>query len=189
MQKIYFLGGKVVTKTQYLQEAETESLKTKSKNKRRLREGLIFRPVKGYRSWGDFIGGCQQIGYNSVDKINIKSIIAKKLEEKGIDYPCIAVFRLDNQSFVYAERGNPVIYNARLLIEHGGTWYKEKDKDGNIIDWYLEGRDPDRTLEGEYLLTEKIDFPNEMSEEWQAICIDRYGKDICDKYHIAPERR
>ena len=32
-------------------------------------------------------------------------------------------------------------------------------------------------------------IPNEMSEEWQAICIDRYGKDICDKYHIAPERR
>lgn len=187
MQKIYFLDGKAVTKTQLLINAETASLKTKAKNKKRLREGLIFRPVKGYRSWGDFIGGCQQIVYNSVPNINIKSIINKALEQSGISDPCAAVFRLNGQSFVYSERGKPIIYNARLLVERGGTWYKEEDKDGNIIDWYLEDRDPDRTVAGEYLLTEKVEFPNEMTEEWQKLCISRYGH-VYDKYHIVPER-
>lgn len=159
MQKIFFLDGEVITKTELIHKAEKASLKTKSKNKKRLREGLIFRPVKGYRSWGDFVGGCEQIGSRAASNIDIRKMIDKKLESKGIDYPCIAVFRMGNHSFVYAERGNPVIYNARLLVERGGTWYKEEDRDGNIIDWYLEDRDPDRTVEGEYLLTEKSISP------------------------------
>ena len=185
MQKIYFLDGKAVTKTQLLHEAEAKSIKTKSKNKRRLRESLIFRPVKGYKTWGEFVGGCQQIGYGSVPKINIKSIISKALESRGITEPCIAVFRLNGQSFVYSERGKPVIYNARLIVERGGTWYKEKDRDGIITDWYLGDRDSARVFENEYLLTEKIEFPSDMSEEWQEICFDRYGQ-VCDKYHIVP---
>lgn len=188
MQKIYFINGKAVTKTQLLHDAENVSRKTKSKNKRRLREALIFRPVKGYKNWGEFIGGCQQIGYNSVPHANVKSIITKALESRGITEPCIAVFRLNGQSFVYAERGKPVIYNGRLLVERGGTWCKEKDRDGYITDWYLIDKDADRTIAGEYLLTEKIDYPSDMSEEWQGICFDRYGE-VCDRYHIIPTNK
>ena len=185
MQKIYFLDGKAFTKTQVIHEVEVKSIKTNSKNKRRLREGLIFRPVKNYKTWGEFIGGCEHVGYNSVPKINIKSIIHKALESRGITEPCIAVFRLNGQSFVYSERGKPVIYNARLIVERGGTWYKEKDRDGIITDWYLGDRDAARIFENEYLLTQKIEFPSDMSDEWQKICLDRYGQ-VCDKYHIVP---
>lgn len=188
MQKIYFLDGNVVTKTQLLCDAEKKSVRTKSKNKRRLREGLIFRPVKGYKSWGEFIGNCQQITYNSVPRINIRSIINKALESREIVDPCIAVFRLKGQSFVYAEKGKPIIFNARLLVERGGTWYKEEDWEGNVVGWFLGDRDPDRTVEGEYLLIERVEFPNEMSKEWQDFCLRRYGS-ICDKYHIIPDKR
>ena len=162
MQKIYFIDGKAVTKTQLLCDAESLSLKTKSKNNRRLREGLVFRLVKGYKTWGEFMGNCQEITYNSVPKISLKSIINRALESRGIVEPCIAVFRLNGQSFVYSEKGKPIIYNARVLYERGGTWNKEEDEDGNIIDWYLADRDADRTVEGEYLLTERIDFHNEL---------------------------
>ena len=188
MQKIYFLDGKAVTKTQLLCDAEATSLKTKSKNKRRLREGLVFRMVEGCKTWGEFIGNCQQITYNSVPSINIKRIISKALDSRGISEPCIAVFRLNGQSFVYSEKGRPVIYNGRLIIDHGGTWCKEEDEDGNITDWYLVDKDPSRSIEGEYLLTEKIDFPNEMTKDWQKLCLSRYGE-ICDEYHIVLERR
>ncbi len=188
MQKIYFINGKAITKTQLLNDAESESLKTRSKNKRRLRESLIFRPAKNYKSWGQFIGNCQMIGHNSVPDISIRGIIFRALESRGIVDPCIAVFRLSGQSFVYSEKGKPVIYNARLLIERGGTWYREEDDEGFIIDWYLADRDADRTMEGEILLTESIPFPSDMSDEWQEICTSRYGQ-ICDKYHIVPERR
>lgn len=185
MQKIYFINGEAITKTKLLCDAEATSSKTKSKNKRRLREGLVFRPVKNYKTWGEFMGNCQQITYNSVSKINIKSIIIKALESREITEPCIAVFRLNGQSFVYSEKNGPVIFNARLLVERGGTWYKEEDEDGNIVNWYVEDRDADRTVKGEYLLTESIDFPDDMTEGWQKYCLQRYGK-ICDKYHIIP---
>jgi hypothetical protein len=185
LQKIYFLDGRAVTKTQIIHDAEKKSLKTKSKNKRRLREGLVFRFVKDYKSWREFVGGCEQIGYASVPDINVRSIVEKALGWQGITEPCIAVFRLNGHSFVYSERGKPVIYNAKLRIERGGTWCLEKDRDGNIVGWFLNDIDADRTTEGEYLLTDKIDFPNEMSEEWRAFCRNRYGE-VCDKYHIVP---
>lgn len=187
MQRIFFLDGKATTKTQLLCDAESASLKTKAKNKRRLREGLIFRPVKGYKSWGEFIGACQQISYNAVPGINIKSIINRSLESSASTEPCAAVFRLNGQSFVYAERGRPIIFNARLIIEHGGTWCKEQDRYGNITDWYLDDQDFDRTIEGEYLLIDKVEFPSEMSLEWQEACLNRYGQ-VYDKYHIVPEK-
>lgn len=185
MQKIYFLDGEAVTKTQIIHEAEKKTMKTKSKNKRRLREGLVFRFVKDYKSWREFIGGCEQIGYASVPDINVKSIVNRALESRGITEPCIAVFRLNGHSFVYSERGKPVIYNAKLRVQHGGTWFSEKDIDGNVVGWFLGGIDADRTTKEEYLLTDKIDFPNEMSEEWRKFCHERYGE-VCDKYHIVP---
>ena len=185
LQKIYFLDGKAVTKTQLLCDAEATSLKTKAKNKKRLRESLIFRPVEGYKTWGEFMGNCQLITYNSVPSINIKSIINRALDSRGVRQPCIAVFRLSGQSFVYSEKGQPIIYNAKLLVDRGGTWYKEEDEYGFITDWYLADADADRDIEGEYLLTEKVDFPNEMTEDWQELCLSRYGQ-VCDKYHIVP---
>lgn len=186
MQKIYFLDGEAVTKTQIIHEAEKKTMKTKSKNKRRLREGLVFRFVKNYKSWREFIGSCEQIGYASVPDINVKSIITRALESRGITEPCIAVFRLNGHSFVYSERGKPLILNGKLRIERGGTWYSEEDRDGNIVGWYLSGIDADRATKGEYLLTDKIDFPNEMNEQWQKYCRERYGE-VCDKYHIIPK--
>lgn len=186
MQKIYFLDGKAVTKTQIIHDAEERSLKTKAKNKRRLREGLVFRMVRDYKSWREFIGSCEQIGYASVPNIRIKSIIERALASRGITEPCIAVFRLNGHSFVYSERGKPVIYNGRLRIERGGAWYSEKDLDGNIVGWFLDDIDADRTTEGEYLLIDEIDFPSEMTEEWQKYCRNRYGE-VCDKYHIIPK--
>ena len=188
LQKIYFLDGKAVTKTQLLCDAEATSLRTKSKNKRRLREGLVFRMVKDYKTWGEFVGGCQQITYNSVPNINVKIIIKRALDSQAIYGPCIAVFRLNGQAFVYSEKGRPVIYNARVLIDRGGTWCKEEDECGNITDWYLADRDIDRAIDGEYLLIDKIDFPNGMSDEWRELSLIRYGQ-VCDKYHIVPERR
>lgn len=186
MQKIYFLDGKAITKTQIIHDAEKKSLKTKSKNKRRLREALVFRFVKDYKSWREFIGGCEQIGYASVPDINVRSIVERALDSRGITEPCVAVFRLNGYSFVYSERGKPVIYNAKLRIERGGTWCKDEDEEGNILGWFLGGIDPDRTAKGEYLLTDKIDFPSEMSYEWQDYCLKRYGE-VCDKYHIIPK--
>ena len=186
MQKIYFLDGRAVTKTQIIHDAEKKTLKTKSKNKRRLREGLVFRFVKDYKSWREFIGGCEQIGYASVPDINVTSIITRALESRGITEPCIAVFRLNGYSFVYSEKGKPFICNGKLRIERGGTWYPEEDMDGNVVGWRLGGIDADRTTKGEYLLTDKIDFPNEMSEKWQEYCHSRYGE-VCDKYHIVPK--
>ena len=186
MQKIYFLDGAAVTKTQIVHEAEKKSIKTKAKNKRRLREGLVFRMVKNYKSWREFIGSSEQIGYASVPGINVKSIITRALGSRNVTEPCIAVFRLNGHSFVYSEKGKPFIYNGKLRIERGGSWYSEEDRDGNIVGWYLSGIDADRTAKGEYLLTDKIDFPNEMSEEWQKYCHERYGE-VCDKYHIIPK--
>ena len=185
MQKIYFIDGKAVTKTQLLNDAESESLKTCAKNKRRLREGLIFRPVKNYKSWGQFLGNCQLIGHNSVPNISIRGIIFRALESRGVTDPCIAVFRLSGQSFVYSEKGKPVIYNAKLLVERGGTWLREEDDEGYVIDWYLGDRDADRTQKNELLLTEEVPFPSDMSDDWQEICIERYGR-VYDKYHIIP---
>ncbi len=202
-QKVYFLPrGKyglfgptgefgeivAVTKTQLLNEAESKSLSSRTKNKRRVRESLIFRPVKNYKSWSHFIGDCQTIGYDSISGVNIEHTINKALESRGIEEPCIAVFKMNGHSFVYSERGKPVIYNGRLYIEKGGSWYREEDADGNITNWYLEDRDADRTKEGEYLLTDTIPFPSDMDEAWREICTERYGQ-ICDKYHIVPERR
>ncbi|MDO4889337.1 MAG: hypothetical protein Q4A25_01420 [Candidatus Saccharibacteria bacterium] len=188
-QKVYFLPrGKnglfgptgefgeivAVTKTQLLNEAESKSLSARTKNKRRVRESLIFRPVKNYKSWSHFIGDCQTIGYDSISGVNIEHTINKALESRGIEEPCIAVFKMNDHSFVYSERGKPVIYNGRLYIEKGGSWYREEDAD--------------RTKEGEYLLTDTIPFPSDMDEAWREICTERYGQ-ICDKYHIVPERR
>lgn len=200
-QKIYFLPkGKngvfettgefreivAITKTQLLNEAESKTLIARTKNKRRLRESLIFRRVKGYTSWSQFIGNSQLIGHDSVPGANIKSIILRALESRGETEPCIAVFKMGGQSFVYSERGKPVIYNGKLYVEKGGSWYREEDKDGIITGWYLENRDADRTKEGEYLLTDNIPFPSDMDEEWRELCTERYGGPICDKYHIVP---
>ena len=200
-QKLYFLPkGKhgifeptgefrevvAITKTQLLNEAGSKTLSQPAKNKRRLRESLVFRPVKGYKSWNQFIGNCEMIEHDSVSGISLKGIISRALESRGVEEPCIAVFRMNGQSFVYTERGKPVIYNGRLFIERGGSWYREEDNEGNIVNWYLEDRDADRTMENEYLLTESIPFPNDMDDAWQKICTERYGQ-ICDKYHIVPE--
>ena len=179
----------MISKTQLLNEARNQTVEAKRKNKRRLREALVFRPVKGYKSWRQFIGDCQPIKDDSVAGVrSIKDIIARALEARGVEEPCIAVFRLDGKSYVYHERNRLKIYNGKLLIEKGGNWYREEDEEGNIIGWFLENRDADRTMEGEYLLTEEIPFPNDMDDAWQKICTERYGQ-ICDKYHIVPERR
>ena len=203
MQKIYFLPkGKngifgptgefgeivAVTKTQLLNEAESRTIGSPTKNKGRVREGLVFRPVEGYKSWHQFIGDCQMIGHDSIPGVNIKGVINRALGSRNITKPCIAVFRLSGQSFVYTERGKPVIYNGRLLIDRGGSWYREEDREGNITGWFLEDNDAERTIDGAYLLTERVPFPSDMDEEWKELCTERYGQ-VCDRYHIVPERR
>ncbi len=175
-----------MTKTQILNRAEAATSQTKAKNKRRLREGLSFRMIEDYSTWGELIGNCQPIGYKSVSHVSIKSIVNRALEESEETRPCVVIFRLGNQNFIYSKGGMPIIFNARLFIERGGCWRYTMNKDGTIQDWFIVDADADRTTEGEILLTEPVPYPRNMSDEWRMLCFEHYGH-IYDKYHIIPD--
>lgn len=185
MQKIYFFDGKAVTKTQLLNDAEKRTWQTKSKNKRRLRESLTFRFAKDYSSWNDFIGGCQAIGYKSVPHVSIRSIIYKALEKDKVTEPCVAVFRLNNQNFIFSNGDQPVIFNGRVIVDRGGNWQWYIDEKGNMI-WYIEDADASRSFQGEHVLVDPIPFPRSMSITAQETATKKYGK-LSDIYHIVPD--
>ncbi len=185
MQKIYFFDGKAVTKTQLLNEAETKTRMTKSKNKRRLRESLTFRFASDYSDWGKFIGNCQPIGYKSVSHVSLEGIIEKALAKDNITEPCVAVFRLNHQNFIYSDGSLPVIFNGHILVDRGGSWQYYIENDGYLT-WYVDGADADRFIHGEYLLTEEIPFPRMMSLEDRKSAIEKYGQ-LYDRYHIIPD--
>ena len=130
MTRLYFINGEPVTKSELLINAEKQTEKTKSKNKRRLREGLTFRLAKDYSSWGTFIGGCQPIGHKSVKHVSLEGIIANALKHDHITEPCVAIFRLKNKNFIYSDRSDqPIIINGHVLVDRGGTWRWYVDED------------------------------------------------------------
>lgn len=185
MYKVFFINGKAVTKTELLNDAEKKTRQTKSKNKRRLREGLTFRLAKDYSNWATFVGGYQPICIKSVPHINLESVILSELKKDGITEPCIAVFRLGNNNFVYSYGNKPVILNGRVIVDRGGSWKWYVDKDGNMI-WYVAGADSDRVIEGAHLLVNPIPFPRGMSKESHKIAMKEYGQ-LFDRYHIIPD--
>lgn len=186
MEKLFFVNGKAITKSQLLIDAEKQTRRTKSKNKRRLREGLTFRLAKDYSNWSTFVGGCRPIGYKSVAPISIDGIIQHALKKKAITEPCVAVFRLDNRNYIYSDRSDqPVIFNGRVLIDRGGSWKWRIDENGYMV-WYVDGADGDRMIRGEHLLVDPIPFPLRMSVEDHKTALEKYGQ-LFDRYHIVPD--
>ena len=186
MTRLFFINGEPVTKAELLINAEKQTEKTKSKNKRRLREGLTFRLARDYSSWSTFIGGCQPISHKSVKHVSLDGIIANALKNDHITEPCVAIFRLKNKNFIYSDRSDqPIIINGHVLVDRGGTWRWYVDEDGYMI-WYVEGADGDRIIRGEHLLVDPIPFPRTMSVDDRKAALDKYGQ-LFDRYHIVSD--
>ncbi|MBQ3326019.1 hypothetical protein IJG79_02660 [Candidatus Saccharibacteria bacterium] len=186
MQKIFFVKGKAITKTQILNDAERQTRLTKSKNKRRLREGLAFRLAKDYEYWGAFIGGCQPVSFKSVPHINLFSIITREMEKNQVCEPCVAVISLNGQNFIFSDSSDqPILFNGHVLYEGGGRWSYHIEDDGSLT-WSVIDADADRSKKGEILMTEPIPFPVYMSVEDREKATKQYGR-LCNRYHIIPD--